>query len=98
MAEPISPHRGDSGATNWAIQVGAFASSNMAAAASAAARDEARGDLGHARGSVTEVHQGRDKLYRARFQGLSHDGAARACERLSHQRTSCMVVSPDAQS
>jgi len=98
MAEPIMPHRGDPGATNWAIQVGAFASSNMAAAASAAARDEARGDLGHARGSVTEVRQGHDKLYRARFQGLSRDGAARVCERLARQRTSCMVVSPDAQS
>lgn len=98
MAEPIAPHRGGPSGTNWGIQVGAFASSNLAAAATAAARDEARGDLGRARGSVSEVRQGREKLYRARLQGLSREGAARACERLERQRTKCLVVSPDAQS
>jgi len=98
MAEPIAPHHGFAGTTNWGIQVGAFATSNLAAAATAAARDGARGDLGRAHGSVTEVRQGRGTLYRARLQGLSRDGAARACERLAHQRTNCMVVSPDAQS
>jgi hypothetical protein len=99
MAEPIGSRHGSPAASgDWAIQVGAFASSGLAASAAAAARGEARGDLAHARGSVSEVRQGRATLYRARLQGLSRDGAAQACERLSRQRTNCMVVSPDAQS
>ena len=38
MAEPVIGHRSGSSTGNWAIQVGAFASSNLAAAAAAAAR------------------------------------------------------------
>ena len=98
MAEPVGVHRGGPATGSWAIQVGAFASSNLAAAATAAAREEARADLAYARGSVSQVHQGRATLYRARLQGLSRDRAAQACERLTRQRTNCMVVSPDAQS
>ena len=98
MAEPIGLHHGGPTTGNWSIQVGAFASSNLAAAATVAAREEAHADLAHAHGSVSEVRQGRATLYRARLHGLSRDGAAQACERLSKQRTNCMVVSPDAQS
>ena len=98
MAEPIGLHRGGPTTGNWSIQVGAFASSNLAAAATVAAREEAHADLAHAHGSVSEVRLGRATLYRARLQGLSRDGAAQACERLTRQRTNCMVVSPDAQS
>ncbi|MBV9747572.1 MAG: lytic transglycosylase domain-containing protein [Acetobacteraceae bacterium] len=98
MAEPIGLHHGGPATGNWSIQVGAFASSNLAAAATVAAREEAHSDLARAHGSVTQVHQGRATLYRARLQGLSRDGAAQACERLARQRTNCMVVSPDAQS
>ncbi len=98
MAEPIGLHHGGPATGNWAIQVGAFASSNLAAAATVAAREEAHSDLAHAHGSVTQVRQGRATLYRARLQGLSRDGAAQACERLTRHRTNCMVVSPDAQS
>lgn len=98
MADPISVHHGGPMTGNWSIQVGAFVSSNLAAAATVAAREEARGSLAHAHGSVSEVRAGRATLYRARLQGLSRDGAAQACERLTRQRTNCMVVSPDAQS
>ncbi len=98
MAEPIGLRHGGQATGNWSIQVGAFASSNLAAAATVAAREEAHADLARAHGSVTQVHQGRATLYRARLQGLSRDGAAQACERLARQRTNCMIVSPDAQS
>ncbi len=98
MAEPIGLHRGGPTTGNWSIQVGAFASSNLAAAATVAAREDAHADLARAHGSVSQVRQGRATLYRARLQGLSRDGAAQACERLTRQRTNCMVVSPDAQS
>lgn len=98
MAEPIGVRHNSAGTGRWAIQVGAFASSTMAATAAAAARQQARGDLGHARGSVTEIRHGRATLYRARLQGLSHGAAASACERLAKHKTSCLLVSPDAQS
>ena len=82
----------------WAVQVGAFANPNLAAAANAAARDQVRDVLGGAQPLVATVRASNSTLYRARLTGLSHDAAAHACERLARSRTNCMVVSPDAQS
>jgi len=82
----------------WAVQVGAFASEGLASSATFTARDHARDVLGSARTSVSAVRQPHGVLYRARLTGLSRDAAAQACERLVRARTSCMVVSPDAQS
>ncbi len=82
----------------WAVQVGAFANPNLAAAASASAREQARDVLGGAQPLVASVRASNNTLYRARLTGLSHDAAAHACERLARSRTTCMVVSPEAQS
>ncbi len=82
----------------WAVQVGAFANQGIAAAATNAARDHARDSLAGARSSVTPVRQPHGTLYRARLTGMSRDTAAQACEKLSRAHTSCLVVSPDAQS
>jgi len=92
----VAPPAGAAGGA-WAVQVGAFANQNLANAATAAARDHAREVLGGARTSVAGVRQTGGTLYRARLTGLSRDAAAHACERLSRARTSCMVVSPEAQ-
>lgn len=81
----------------WAVQVGAFANQNLAQSATAAARQNARGELGGAQTVVAGVRQPGGTLYRARLGGLSRDAAAQACEKLSRARTNCMVVSPDAQ-
>lgn len=97
-AEPIGVHRSGYQPGNWSVQVGAYANESLAAAATVAARDRARDMLGNARSSVTPVRQPTGTLYRARLNGLSRDSAAQACERLVKSRTSCMVVSPDAQS
>lgn len=94
-AAPIR-HTGVPG--GWAVQVGAFANPNLAAAANAAARDQARDVLGGAQPLVATVRASNNTLYRARLTGLSHDAAAHACERLARSRMNCMVVSPDAQS
>ena len=97
-AEPLLRHPTQGyGGGNWAVQVGAYGSESLAASATASARDHARDVLGPARSSVSAVHQPRGTLFRARLTGLSRDAAAQACERLAHARTSCMVVSPDAQ-
>ena len=77
---------------NWAIQVGAFASENLARDAAG----QARSGAGNGSLSVTPVAQGRGTLYRARVTGLSRDAAQSACDRL-RARGSCMVISPDAQ-
>lgn len=98
QAEPIRPRRVGPTSGNWAVQVGAFANEGLASAATHAARDHAREVLAPARSSVTPVRQARGTLYRARLNGLSREGAAQACERLTRARTTCIVVSPDAQS
>ncbi len=92
MADTGSLHR-TGGASNWAIQVGAFASAGMAQSAAEAARGQAGAD---ARPAIGTVHQGSATLYRARLTGLSREAAAQACERLS--RKGCIVISPDSQS
>jgi cell division protein FtsN len=80
-------------AGNWGIQVGAFASENLARAAAG----QARSSLGTAGTSaqVQPASQGRNTLYRARVTGLSdRDAAEQACQRM--RRGACMVVAPGA--
>ncbi len=90
-AETLLPHQGGNG--NWAIQVGAFGSESDARHAA----DSARGSVGDARSTVGAVKHAHNTMYRARFTGLSRDSAVQACEKLSHGKKSCVVLSPDAQ-
>lgn len=91
-------HRGNAMPGSWAVQVGAFNNPGLAISATAAARDQVRDVLGSAHPVVASVRQSNGILYRARLTGLSHGSATQACERLVRVRTSCMLVSPDAQS
>lgn len=80
------------GGGNWGIQVGAFASENLARAAAGQARDQVAAT--GTRALVEPSGQGRGVLYRARVTGLSSRGAAeQACERL-RGRGACMIVAP----
>ncbi|WP_137181710.1 transglycosylase SLT domain-containing protein [Roseomonas sp. AR75] len=77
----------------WGVQVGAFASQNLARNAA----NQARSRMGVAgtQVSVERVSQGRSTLYRARVTGLGSRGAAeQACTRL--RGGACMVVAPGA--
>jgi len=76
------------------VQVGAFASANLARGAS----DQAREQIGTRSGRtvVEPVASGRATLYRARVGGLSREAAQSACEKL-RTRGACIIVSPDAQ-
>ncbi len=76
----------------WAVQVGAFASENLARSAANAAREAGGGQA-----QVQPVASGRGKLYRARVTGLSQSSAQSVCDRL-RRSGACMVLSPDAQS
>ncbi|MBU8542807.1 MULTISPECIES: transglycosylase SLT domain-containing protein [Roseomonadaceae] len=78
----------------WSIQVGAFASENLARAAAGQARERV-GTTG-TRLLVQPAPQGRTTLYRARVLGLAdRDAAEAACERM-RGRSACMVVAPGA--
>ena len=96
-AEAVPLRRGGGGNGEWAIQVGAYSSEGLAHAAVVTARQHAHEELAVAHVFVAGVHQGRATLYRARLTGLSREAAMGACQRLSHSRTSCMVLSPDSQ-
>jgi len=87
-----TPSPAPAAAGGWAIQVGAFASENLARNAAG----QARGSAGNGRVAVVPVSQGRNTLYRARLTGMSRDAAQNACDRLK-SRGGCMVISPDAQ-
>jgi cell division septation protein DedD len=76
----------------WAVQVGAFASENLARSAANAAREAGGGQT-----QVQPVAAGRGRLYRARVIGLSQSSAQSVCERM-RRSGACMVLSPDAQS
>ncbi len=93
---PVRPTGTTSGP--WAIQVGAFTSESLARAAANAARSRGGNVLAQAKPTVGSVRQGRNTLYRARLAGLSREAAMQACEKISHSRGACIVVSPDAQS
>ena len=76
----------------WAVQVGAFASENLARSAA----NTARGGASAGRVVVVPVSQGRNTLYRARVTGLSQSAAEQVCGKL-RARGGCMVLSPSAQ-
>jgi hypothetical protein len=93
MADTL-PHQ-SGGAATWAIQVGAYANEGMARAAAEQARLHSQAP---GRPIVGTRKQGSTTLYRARLVGLSRESAVQACEKLSRSHTSCIVLSPDAQS
>lgn len=81
------------GGNRWSVQVGAFASENLARVSANQARDSVQ-TMG-ARTAVTPVRQGNTTLYRARVTGLTRSGAEQACARM-RSRGACTVVAPDA--
>jgi hypothetical protein len=92
---PVAPRPGPAPVSTggpWGVQVGAFASENLARAAAGQARDQ-MGAPG-ARMVVERVGQGGSTLFRARVVGLSsRAAAAQACDRL-RSRGACMIVAP----
>ena len=95
MAETFPLHHGGGGG-GWAVQVGAFGNQSTAHAAAGTARE--RASVGGAQPAVASVRQGKGTLYRARLIGLSRDSAVSTCQKLSHNRNSCVVLSPASQS
>jgi cell division septation protein DedD len=98
VAEPIPIQHTGAATGAWAIQVGAFGSEGQARAATESARAQLHEVLHTAHPAVGPVRQAHAVLYRARLTGLSHEAAVHACQKLSHARGACIVLSPEAQS
>jgi L-aminopeptidase/D-esterase-like protein len=97
-ADAAPVRRGQVGPGQWAIQVGAFANQGQAHSALLSAQGHAHVELAVAHPFVASVHQGRNVLWRARMTGMSRETAMQACEKITHGRSNCIVLSPDAQS
>jgi Transglycosylase SLT domain/SPOR domain len=97
-ADAAPVRRGPAAPGQWAIQVGAFASQGQAHSALLTVQEHAHVELAVAHPFVASVHQGRNVLWRARMTGLSRETAIQACEKIMHGRSSCIVLSPEAQS
>jgi hypothetical protein len=85
------------GPGQWAIQIGAFGNQGQAHSALASAEGVAHVELAVAHPFLASVHQGHGILWRARMTGISRETAIQACDKLTRSRTSCIVLSPDAQ-
>jgi hypothetical protein len=97
-ASEAAPARHDGPAAGqWAIQVGAYGNAAQAHTALSTAQQHAH-ELAVAHPYVTNVHQGKGVLWRARMTGMSREKAVQACEKIQHGRASCIVLSPEAQS
>jgi hypothetical protein len=77
----------------WGIQIGAFPDPAHTQATLAAARVRGGDVLAHAQPTVTPVQRA-GTLYRGRFTGMTAQGAAAACDRLSRQGMDCFAVPP----
>ena len=97
-ADAAPGHHGPAASGQWAIQIGAFANQEQAHSALASVRGHAHVELAVAHPFVASVHQGRAVLWRARMTGMSRDTASEACEKITHGRSSCIVLSPESQS
>jgi hypothetical protein len=97
-ADAAPARHGGAAPGQWAIQVGAYANQGQAHSALAAAEGHAHVELAVAHPFVASVHQGRTVMWRARMTGMSRETAIQACEKITRGRTSCIVLSPEAQS
>jgi cell division septation protein DedD len=97
-ADAMPTRHGPAEPGDWAIQLGAFSNQGQAHTALQMAQGHAHVELAVAHPYVASVHQGRTVLWRARMTGMSRETAVQACERITHGRSSCIVLSPDSQS
>jgi hypothetical protein len=90
-----SPHPPASSGGDWAIQVGAFASPDLARTVAEGARAQAPDQLHSAVLALQPTAPfGGKVLYRARLAHLSASAAANACTRLNQRQLPCVVVRP----
>ena len=97
-ADAAPARHGPDAPGQWAIQIGAFANPGQAHGALQAAQHHAHAELAVARPYVAGVHQGHAVLWRARMIGMSRGTAIEACQKITHGRSNCIVLSPEAQS
>lgn len=97
-ADAAPARHGAAAPGQWAIQIGAYANQGQAQGALRTVQDHAHVELTVAHPFVASVRQGRTVLWRARMTGMSRETAVQACEKITHARSNCIVLSPEAQS
>jgi Transglycosylase SLT domain/SPOR domain len=97
-ADAAPARRGPIAPGQWAIQIGAFGNPGQAHSALRIAQEHAHVELAIAHPFVASVRQGHTMLWRARMTGMSRGTAVEACEKITRGRSSCIVLSPEAQS
>ena len=78
---------------NWAVQVGAYLDAPAAEDRIEDVRPLA-GELAAAQGMARSVDIGDRRLWRARFEGLSHEAARQACATLTTAGEDCNLIAP----
>ncbi len=104
FAEEMAPLRSSAAApirvataAGWSIQVGAYTSEIAARARLDAVAQLGVSDLlRDASPFAQPLESGENRLWRARYAGLSADTARAACERLSRRGEPCFTVAPNA--
>jgi len=100
LEKPIPPPQrsghSNAPASDWAIQVGAFANPGLARAVAEGARAQAPHELRSAALALEPTTPFGGKVYyRARLARLSASAASSACARLNHHQLPCVVVRPN---
>jgi len=104
FAEEMAPVRSNAAApmraatgAGWSIQVGAYTSEIAARTRLDAVAQLGVSDLlRDASPFAQPLESGENRLWRARYAGLSADTARAACERLSRRGEPCFTVAPNA--
>ncbi len=77
---------------SWGIQVGAYLDEQQAQEAVLAAEDLAKKSLAGSSVEISSVERGGQNYFRARLLGISSAQAREACNALTRQNRSCMMV------
>ena len=79
----------------WAVQIGAYRSTDPAEDAARAAKEKIPDLLGKSRLSLPQVTRGNKQFYRARLVGLTERQARTACRRLADHAIPCLAIGDD---
>jgi len=89
-ARPAPVAAAAGGGNGWSVNLGRFASENLARSAASSARS---GAGSNAQTEVVRIAQGNSNVFTARVRGLSRAQAEQACQRL-RATGNCTLVAP----
>lgn len=91
VASPYTPQTSSTSGGNYAVQIGAFSSNDLANRAASQARQGAS-VLSSAKMQIDTISKGDKTLYRVKLTGISKNTAAQACSELTQKQITCIVT------